>query len=174
MSRPPELSHTFDHMRFIVKGVNMTRKVFEKKSVIKGATVQQLWDFHAQPNAFAKLTPPPIFIRMRENKLTSLTEGTVNFTMWIGPIPLHWVAEHKPGPTPTSFTDRQVIGPMAFWEHQHIFRAVPEGVELTDHVTIEHQPEAIGTFTRLMFDGLPLQIFFLYRHLRTRLALGKK
>ncbi len=150
----------------------MARHVFEKKSVMKG-TVQQLWDFHAQPNAFAKLTPPPIFIQMRKNKLKSLTEGTVDFTMWLGPIPLHWVAQHEPGPIPTSFQDRQVVGPMAYWEHQHIFRAVPEGVELTDHVTIEHKPGFIGVVTRLMFDGLPLQIFFLYRHLRTRIALEK-
>lgn len=148
----------------------MARKIFEKKSVMKGA-VQQLLDFHAQPNAFAKLTPPPIFIRMRENKLKSLTEGTVDFTMWLGPIPLHWVARHEPGPTPNSFMDRQLVGPMAFWEHQHIFRAVPEGVELTDHVTLEHKPGLPGIFTRLMFDGLPLQIFFFYRHLRTRVAL---
>jgi len=150
----------------------MTRKVFEKKSVMKG-TVQQLWDFHARPNAFAKLTPPPIFIHMRENNLKSLTEGTVDFTMWLGFIPIHWVAQHEPGPIPTSFTDRQLVGPMAYWEHQHIFRAVPDGVELTDHLTIEHKPGLIGIFTRLMFDGMPLQIFFTYRHLRTRIGLGK-
>ena len=148
----------------------MARKVFEKKSVMKG-TVQQLWDFHAQPNAFAILTPPPIFIQMRENKLKSLTDGTVDFTMWLGPIPLHWIAQHMPGPTQTSFMDRQIVGPMAFWEHQHIFRAVPQGVELTDHVTIEHKLGLAGIFSHLMFDGVPLQIFFLYRHLRTRLAL---
>ncbi len=150
----------------------MARKVFEKKSVMKG-TVQQLWDFHAQPNAFGKLTPPPIFIRVRENKLKALTEGTVDFTMWLGPIPLHWIAQHEPGPTDTSFVDRQIIGPMGYWEHQHIFRAVPDGVELTDHVTLEHKAGLAGLFTRLMFDGIPLQIFFFYRHLRTRMALGK-
>ncbi len=150
----------------------MARKVFEKKSIMKG-TVQQLWDFHAQADAFAKLTPPPIFIQMRENKLKSLTDGTVDFTMWLGPIPLHWIAQHLPGPTPTSFMDRQIVGPMAYWEHQHIFREVPEGVELTDHVTLEHKQGLAGLFSRLMFDGPPLQIFFFYRHLRTRMALGK-
>jgi len=113
----------------------MARRIFEKKSVMNG-TVQQLWDFHAQPNAFAKLTPPPIFIHMRENKLKSLTEGTVDFTMWLGFIPIHWVAQHEPGPIPTSFMDRQLVGPMAYWEHQHIFRAVEGGVELTDHRTV--------------------------------------
>ncbi|MCA0456264.1 MAG: SRPBCC family protein [Chloroflexi bacterium] len=150
----------------------MTRTIFKKKSVMKGS-LQQLWDFHAQPNAFAKLTPPPIFIRVRENKLKSLTEGTVDFTMWLGPIPLHWVAQHEAGPTEMSFTDRQLVGPMAYWEHQHSFRAVMDGVELTDHVTLEHKPGLTGLFTRLFFDGIPLQIFFFYRHLRTRLALAK-
>lgn len=148
----------------------MARTVFETKSIMQG-TVRQLWDFHAQPNAFAILTPPPIFIQMRENKLRSLTEGTVDFTMWLGPIPLRWVAQHEPGPVETAFIDRQLSGPMAYWEHQHIFRAVEGGVELTDHVTLEHKPGLAGLFTRLMFDGLPLRIFFFYRHLRTRLAL---
>jgi ligand-binding SRPBCC domain-containing protein len=67
--------------------------------------------------------------------------------------------------------DRQLSGPMGFWEHQHIFRLLPEGVELTDHVTFGHKAGLVGLFSRLMFDGLPLQIFFSYRHLRTRMAL---
>ena len=150
----------------------MPPTIFEKISVMPG-TVQQLWDFHAQPDAFRKLTPPPIIIQMRENKLKSLTEGTVDFNMWMGPLPIHWVARHEPGPIPTSFTDRQLTGPMAYWEHQHIFRAVPSGVELTDHITLEHKPGIIGLLTRLMFDGLPLQIFFAYRHWVTRRAVGK-
>lgn len=150
----------------------MATKVFEKRSVMPG-TAQQLWDFHAQPNAFSKLTPPPIFIQVHENKLKSLTEGTVRFTMWLGPIPLRWVAQHEAGPSAMSFKDRQVSGPMARWEHEHIFRDVPEGVELVDHVTLEHKPGLAGLFTRLMFDGLPLQIFFFYRHLRTRWGLKR-
>lgn len=137
-------------------------------------TIQQLWDFHAQPNAFHKLTPPPIIIQMRENKLTSLTEGTVDFNMWMGPFPIHWIARHEPGPIPTSFIDRQLTGPMAYWEHQHIFREVSGGVELTDHITLEHKPGIVGLFTRLLFDGLPLQLFFAYRHWVTGRAVGEK
>ncbi len=150
----------------------MARKVFEKTSVMPG-TLEQLWAFHAHPKAFNKLTPPPIIIQMHENKLQSLTEGTVDFTMWLGPIPIRWRARHEPGPTPTSFVDRQISGPMAYWEHQHIMTTVPGGVQLTDHITLEHKPGLAGLFSRLMFDGPPLQIFFFYRHLRTRLALGK-
>ncbi|MEZ4671022.1 MAG: hypothetical protein R3E39_24220 [Anaerolineae bacterium] len=151
----------------------MPRSIFEKKSIMP-CTVQQLWDFHARPDAFSALTPPPIIIQMRENKLTSLTEGTVDFNMWMGPFPIHWIALHQPGPTPTSFMDMQLIGPMAVWEHQHIFREVPGGAELTDHITIEHKSGLMGLLTRLMFDGLPLRIFFAYRHWVTRRAVGKR
>lgn len=151
----------------------MARKIFEQRSILP-CTVQQLWDFHAQPNAFAKLTPPPIFIQPLHNNLKSLTEGTVDFRMWFGPIPLHWIARHEPGPTPTSFKDSMVLGPMAFWEHQHIFQEAAGGAELIDHLTIEHKPGLTGVLTRLAFDGLPLRIFFMYRHMRTRLEVSRK
>lgn len=150
----------------------MKPKVFEMRSVMPG-TAGQMMVWHAHPKAFARLTPPPIFIQMLDNRLKSLTEGTVDFRMWIGPVPLRWLAQHEPGPTPTSFKDRMLKGPMAVWEHEHIFHDVAGGVELTDHVTLAHKPGLPGLLTRLMFDGLPLKLFFTYRHLRTRLGMRR-
>lgn len=150
----------------------MTRKVFEHQSILPGS-VEQAWAFHAQPDAFSKLTPPPIFVQMRENKLTSLTNGTVDFNLWFGPIPVHWIAQHRPGPTPTSFIDQQISGPLAYWEHHHLMRAVTDGVELIDRITIEHKSGLAGLLTRLFFDGLPLRLLFIYRHLRTRLGMRR-
>ena len=48
--------------------------------------------FHEHPRAFARLTPPPIFVQMHRNALKSLTEGEVEFTLWFGPIPARWIA----------------------------------------------------------------------------------
>lgn len=146
-----------------------TAKVFERRSVIP-TTMDKMWNFHAAPRAFSTLTPPPIFVQVLRDSRTSLTDGELEFRLWVGPIPVYWRARHEPGPIPTSFIDRQLNGPMAYWEHQHLFRAVPGGVELTDHLTLAHKPGLAGLFTRLMFDGLPLRILFLYRHLRTRLG----
>jgi ligand-binding SRPBCC domain-containing protein len=132
--------------------------------------MDKMWNFHAAPRAFSTLTPPPIFVQVLRDSRTSLTDGELEFRLWVGPIPVYWHARHEPGPIPTSFIDRQLDGPMAYWEHQHLFRAVPGGVELTDHLTLAHRPGLAGLFTRLMFDGLPLRILFFYRHLRTRLG----
>lgn len=136
-------------------------------------TLAQMWAFHAAPNAFRKLTPPPIIMQLHRNELKSLTDGEVEFTLWFGPVPLRWIAQHEPGPTETSFIDRQISsGPLKYWEHQHIFREVEGGVELVDHITYAHKSRLpLGLFTQLVFHPIFLRILFLYRHIRTRLAL---
>jgi ligand-binding SRPBCC domain-containing protein len=142
-------------------------KVFEKRSVFP-ATMDQMWAFHDATGAINRLTPPPIFVQVLRNERKTLTEGVVDFRLWFGPIPIHWIARHEPGPTPTSFIDRMIEGPMELWEHQHLFREVPGGVELTDRITFAHKPGLHGWVTRLMFDGLAMQVLFVYRHWRTR------
>lgn len=144
-------------------------KTFEKRSIIP-TTMAKMMAFHEHPRALQRLTPPPIFVQVLKNERVSLTEGDVWFRLWFGPIPLNWQARHEPGPTPTSFVDRMISGPVAYWEHQHLMTEVPGGVELHDRLTIEHKPGLAGLFTRLLFGGLPLQILFFYRHLRTRLG----
>jgi ligand-binding SRPBCC domain-containing protein len=147
-------------------------KVFEHRSVI-AATLEQVIAFHEDPKAFSRLTPPPplMFMQVLRDDRTSLTNGELEFRLWFGPIPVRWLARHEPGPIPTSFVDRMIAGPMHYWEHQHIFREAAGGVELTDHVTLAHKPGLYGLFTRLIFDGPPLRMLFIYRHWRTKLAL---
>ena len=145
---------------------------FERRSVMPG-TPEQMLAFHARRNAFSTLTPPPVFIQVRRNGLTSLTEGEVDFVMWFGPLPAHWIARHEPGPIPTSFADHQLQGPLASWRHEHIFEAVSGGVQLTDRITYAHKARGFwGLFTRLFFGPLPLSFLFAYRHRVTRRALA--
>lgn len=145
--------------------------VFEKRSVMN-TTLEKMWDFHNAPNAFSTLTPPPIFIQVKRNELTSLTEGEVEFNMWFGPIPIRWIVRHEAGPHEHSFVDRQLKGPMAYWHHQHLFEEVENGVELIDRITIAHKSGLQGIITRLLFDGMPLHFLFFYRHLRTRMSIS--
>lgn len=146
----------------------MTLKTFEYRSCAK-TTMAQVLAFHQDPRAIAWLTPPPIFITIQRDARTSLTSGELEFTLWFGPLPVCWTAQHQPGPTETSFRDAIVRGPMAQWEHQHVFREVEGGVELSDCLIYEHRASGFWSiFTRLMFDGLPLRMLFFYRHLRTR------
>ena len=96
-------------------------RTFVKRSVIK-TTLQRIKRFHQHQQALAKLTPPPIIMQLHRDDRRSLTEGELEFTLWFGPLPIRWIARHEPGPTPDSFADTQVLGPMAFWRHEHIYK----------------------------------------------------
>lgn len=145
-------------------------KVFEHRSVMD-TTVEALMAFHEHPRAFQRLTPPPVFIQVHRKEMAALNDGEVEFTMWMGLIPVRWIARHEPGPIETSFIDRQLQGPLQTWEHQHIFQPVEDGVELIDRISLAHKPGWRGWLTRLFFDGVPLRILFMYRHWRTRRAV---
>ena len=147
-------------------------KIFEYRSIIP-TTVDAVRAFHANPNALSLLTPPPISIQIVRDTRVSLTEGELEFNLWLGLVPVRWLARHEPGPTASSFVDRMLSGPMAVWEHQHNFRPVPSGVELIDRITLAHAAGWKGVLTRLLFDGIPLRMLFVYRHWRTGRALRK-
>lgn len=142
--------------------------VFEYRSVMP-TTVERLWAFHESPGVLGKLMPPPIIVQILRDERMSLTSGEVEARLWFGPLPVHWLARHEPGPVATSFVDRMLEGPAQVWIHEHIMRPVEGGAELLDRLTIAHRPGGLwGVFTRLTFGRLPLRILFLYRHWRTR------
>jgi ligand-binding SRPBCC domain-containing protein len=157
-------------MMNIAQAVPQNAHVYEKSTVMK-TSIDKMLAFHNDPNALKQLTPPPIFAQLREDNRTSITEGDLKFTLWLGFIPIQWHAQHQPGPTANSFADLMLVGPMRYWRHEHIFEPVADSVKLTDRVTLAHKSGLQGFLTRLMFDGIPLRMLFFYRHLRTKLAV---
>lgn len=149
----------------------MKTKVYEKSTVFK-TTLDAMKTLHERIGP-AQLSPPPIFVQVHRDTRTSLTEGELEFTLWMGFIPIRWLARHESADSPHAFADRMIQGPMAFWRHEHIFTPVENGVKLTDRLTIAHKDGLQGLLTRLMFDGIPLQILFFYRHLKTRWLLRR-
>jgi ligand-binding SRPBCC domain-containing protein len=147
--------------------------VFQKRTVMK-TTMEKMTAFHQDPKALSKLSPPPIFMQLHRDERTSLTQGEIEFTLWFAVIPIRWLAQHQQGPTPNSFADLMLKGPLAYWRHEHIFEPVNGGVALIDRITLAHRPGVAGLITRLMFDGLPLQFLFFYRHLRTKRAVESR
>lgn len=140
-------------------------------STILPASVAEVADVHSHPKAFSRLTMPPLVSQILRDTRTSLTSGELEFRLWFGPFPVRWLARHEAGPTAHSFSDVQVEGPLARWEHAHVFEEVEGGTRLTDRIVFEHQSGLPGLLTRLLFDGLPLRLLFLYRHWQTRRML---
>lgn len=134
------------------------------------ATVEAVASFHSRSASMAAITPPPIFVQIHDAP-AQLAEGDqMDFTLWMGPLPLHWVAQFE-DVTPHGFVDRQVRGPMRLWRHRHSFIPVDErATDVLDDVELEIRPHPLwGPVGLGMALGLP--VLFAYRAWRTRQLL---
>ena len=81
-----------------------------------------MFDWHARPGALERLTPPWRAVRVIERSGRALEPGSrVTLRVPLGPFGISWTAEHGPCVPGRSFSDRQVAGPFAVWEHRHLF-----------------------------------------------------
>ena len=137
------------------------------------ATLDAVRGFHHDTSALKKLTPPPPIVRLHH--VESLGEGSVSeFTLWVGPLPLRWKAVHR-NVSENGFTDIQVDGPAAKWEHTHTFTSINSGkTEIKEHVEFQHKRGFWGIVTRIIFATPNLWFMFTYRKLATRWHLRRR
>ena len=92
--------------------------------------------FHRQSASMGAITPPPVIVRVHQAPALLNSNDEMAFTLWVGPLPIHWVARIEEV-TPTGFVDRQLRGPFQSWVHRHTFRAVTaEITEVIDEIEI--------------------------------------
>ncbi len=130
-------------------------------------------DFHRRSASMGAITPPPIRVRIHVAPETLQEGDRMDFTLWLGPLPIRWVAQIEQT-TPNSFVDRQLSGPFATWVHRHTFTAVDdETTAVIDEVDATLHPNAFWKLIGVgMWLGLPL--LFAYRGWKTRRILEKE
>lgn len=144
-------------------------KTFERSFVV-AAPLEHVAAFHGDSRALARLTPPPIWVQL--HSLEPLAENSrTEFTLWLGPLPVRWVAVHRDVNLRTGFVDAQVSGPFATWEHTHRFEQVDaRSTRVTDRIEAKFARRGMNWLVgRLMWLGLP--VLFAFRGWRTRRAL---
>lgn len=136
---------------------------FQYTSVIN-APVETVWNFHERQDVLPKLTPPwqPVKIVRREG---GLDVGAISeFLIFLGPIPVRWVARHTACEKNRLFIDQQDSGPMESWTHRHEFAWENGQTRLTDSIDFSI-PGGWLTNTLLgWFVCARLQDMFRYRH----------
>ena len=100
-------------------------------------SIQEAWAFFSNPSNLQQITPP--YMKMR---VISTHHGATMYTgqiieyrvrpLWN--IPWYWMTEITHVREGVYFVDEQRYGPYSFWHHQHHFRPVAGGVEMTDIV----------------------------------------
>ncbi len=127
--------------------------------------------FHSHTRALKTLTPPPILVSIHQAE--ALAEGSIaEFTLWFGPFPVRWKAVHSHFDPLHGFRDTQVSGPLANWQHTHLFTALDDShTRVEDRIEYAYQGGWTGLWTRLVFNYLGLRSMFAYRAWATRRAV---
>lgn len=127
--------------------------------------------FHQQSSGMGAITPPPI--RVELHRVPQGLTGEMDFTLWLGPLPVHWVASIEDA-SEAGFTDRQLSGPFAQWTHRHSFiRVDEETTEVIDQVNLRLKSHPVWGPVGLSF-ALGLPVLFAYRAWKTRRLLEKE
>lgn len=99
-------------------------------------TLEQAWGYFSNPNNLKDITPPELAMTVRTDTDGRIYNGMIieyDVTPMLN-IPVNWVTEIKHINAPDMFVDEQRFGPYQFWYHQHFFRQVDGGTEVTDLV----------------------------------------
>jgi ligand-binding SRPBCC domain-containing protein len=125
--------------------------------------MEEAWSFFSDPRNLAKITPPSLGFQVTSPLPDRVYAGLI-ITYKVRPlfgVAVNWVTEITHVDEPNLFVDEQRFGPYRFWHHQHLFRAVEGGVEMTDIVHYALPPG--GGLARGLLVAPRLKEIFDYR-----------
>jgi ligand-binding SRPBCC domain-containing protein len=152
-------------------------KVYSLKTVQQlPVSLDEAWDFFSSPANLQKITPQSmgfnIVSKHHGEKMYAgqLIEYTVKPVLG---IPLYWMTEITHVVDKKYFVDEQRFGPYSLWHHQHHFKAVDGGVEMTDIVHYKMPFWWLGDIANWLLVKKQLQTIFDYRFTKVETMFGK-
>ena len=133
-----------------------------------------LFDWHARPGAFERLTPgwQPTRVLSRTGGITDGSRVEVQVPVCGGLLSKRLLMEHRHYVAGSSFTDVQIEGPFARWEHVHTMEPASDGTSvLVDRIDYELPMGVLGETAAGWYVERQLEQLFDFRHARTRADL---
>jgi ligand-binding SRPBCC domain-containing protein len=139
------------------------------------ATIEEVWHFFSDPQNLQRITPAHMkFKVVSQHHGDALYAGQI-FEYEVSPvlgIPLYWMTEITHVQRPYYFVDEQRKGPYSFWQHQHHFREIEGGVEMTDIVHYRNPLGFFGELANLLFVRKKVRSIFSYRFAKVEEVFG--
>jgi ligand-binding SRPBCC domain-containing protein len=137
-----------------------------KRTQFLPISIQQAWDFFSSPNNLAVITPAHMKFKVLYmsggDKMYAgqIIRYKVNVLPWLR---LDWMTEITQVNEPYHFIDEQRFGPYSLWHHQHHFREVDGGIEMTDELNYAIPYGFIGRLANVLFVGREVNAIFDFR-----------
>lgn len=139
-------------------------------------TAEQAWEFFSHPKNLFELTPPALNLKFTNELFGEAMYPGQIITYKVKPvlgIPLFWMTEITHVDKPHFFVDEQRRGPYALWHHEHHFKPITGGVEMTDLIHYALPFGSLGDLAHTLFVKDQLEQIFAYRFQKTEALFGK-
>lgn len=152
-------------------------KVYSLKTIVNiPISINKAWDFFSRPDNLKDITPSHLGFEIKskhhgENMYAGqIIEYTVKPVLGIA---LYWMTEITHVEDKRFFVDEQRFGPYSLWHHQHHFKTIEGGVEMTDIVHYKLPFWFLGDIANTMFVQKQLSDIFNFRTLKVEELFGK-
>ncbi len=129
-------------------------------------SIGQAWDFFSNPANLKEITPDnlgfKIISKYHGEKMYpgQIIEYTVSPLLG---IPMYWMTEITHVSPLKYFVDEQRFGPYSMWHHQHHFKEIEGGVEMTDIVHYKVPLGILGDIANVILVKKQLDKIFKHR-----------
>jgi ligand-binding SRPBCC domain-containing protein len=139
-------------------------------------SLDEAWAFFSHPKNLAEMTPEYLNLKFTNSMFRDEMYAGQVITYTVKPllgIPMFWMTEITHVKDREFFVDEQRVGPYALWHHQHHFREIPGGVEMTDIVHYKLPGWWLGDLANTMFVRNQLKSIFTFRRAKVEALFGK-
>lgn len=152
-------------------------KVYSLKTVQNiPVSIAEAWHFFSNPANLQEITPQHLgFKIISKHHGNTMYQGQIieyKVSPLLG-IPLYWMTEITHVVPEQFFVDEQRFGPYTLWHHQHHFKSINGGVEMTDIVHYKLPLWFLGDIAHTLFVKKQLEHIFNYRYKIIENKFGK-
>jgi len=133
------------------------------------------WEFFSDPANLQVITPPGMGFKIVSRHHGEKMYAGQIIEYKVSPvlnIPVYWMTEITQVKDREYFIDVQRSGPYKLWHHQHHFREIPGGVEMTDIIHYKIPMGFIGRMANVFFVKKKLAGIFAFRRQKTEEIFG--
>lgn len=134
------------------------------------------WDFFSNPANLQLITPADMGFKVisKHHGPVMYAGQIIEYTVRpVLNIPIYWMTEIVQVKEKQYFIDVQRKGPYSMWHHQHHFKAISGGVEMTDIVHYKNPGWVFGSIVNSLFVRRKLNEIFHYRFQKVEELFGQ-
>jgi ligand-binding SRPBCC domain-containing protein len=139
-------------------------------------SIEEAWNFFSRPENLQNITPDNMRFKVISKNLGEKMYSGQVIEYKVSPllyIPLYWMTEITHADELKYFIDVQRKGPYSLWHHQHHFKKMDGGVEMTDIVHYKNPLGFLGEIANSVLIKRQLKKIFEFRFKMIEEIFGK-